>query len=505
MTKAAGILLSITSLPSRYGIGCFSKSAYDFVDWLQKAGQCYWQILPLGPTSYGDSPYQSFSTFAGNPYFISLEALIEEGVLTEEECDAADFGTEATRVNYKKIYDSRYLLLRKAYERSDISRNPDYQRFVAENNWWLSDYALFMAVKGRFNGVPWTEWAEDIRLRWPNAMDYYRRELYFDIEFQQYMQFVFYRQWNDLKRYANEHGVRIIGDIPIYVAMDSADTWSHPELFQLDRENLPTAVAGCPPDGFSATGQLWGNPLYRWDYHRNTGYQWWLSRLAHCFRIYDVVRIDHFRGFDEYYSIPYGAKSAIDGHWEKGTGMELFYRVREALGQHDVIAEDLGFMTDSVRQLVRESGFPGMKVLEFAFDSRDTGCVSDYLPHNYTENCVAYTGTHDNETLTGWLESITEEEKKMVREYLCDSHTPQDSLFRPMIGLIMRSNAALCIIPMQDYLGYGNECRMNQPSTVGKNWKWRMTKEEFTEELQKEICLQTARFGRLGWQQCTYF
>ncbi len=505
MTKAAGILLSITSLPSRYGIGCFSKSAYDFVDWLQKAGQCYWQILPLGPTSYGDSPYQSFSTFAGNPYFISLEALIEEGVLTEEECDAADFGTEATRVNYKKIYDSRYLLLRKAYERSDISRNPDYQRFVAENNWWLSDYALFMAVKGRFNGVPWTEWAEDIRLRWPNAMDYYRRELYFDIEFQQYMQFVFYRQWNDLKRYANEHGVRIIGDIPIYVAMDSADTWSHPELFQLDRENLPTAVAGCPPDGFSATGQLWGNPLYRWDYHRNTGYQWWLSRLAHCFRIYDVVRIDHFRGFDEYYSIPYGAKSAIDGHWEKGPGMDLFYRVRGALGQHDVIAEDLGFMTDSVRQLVRESGFPGMKVLEFAFDSRDTGCVSDYLPHNYTENCVAYTGTHDNETLTGWLESITEEEKKMVREYLCDTHTPQDSLFRPMIGLIMRSNAALCIIPMQDYLGYGNECRMNQPSTVGKNWKWRMTKEEFTEELQKEICLQTARFGRLGWQQCTYF
>ena len=504
MTRAAGILLSITSLPSEYGIGCFSKSAYDFVDWLQEAGQCYWQILPLGPTSYGDSPYQSFSTFAGNPYFISLETLIAEGVLTKEECDAVDFGTKADEVDYKKIYEGRYLLLRRAYERSDISRNPEYQKFLEENSWWLSDYALFMAVKDRFGGAPWTEWAEDIRLRMANAMDYYRRELYFDIEFQQYMQYVFYKQWNDLKRYANEHGVRIIGDIPIYVAMDSADTWSHPELFQLDENNVPSAVAGCPPDGFSATGQLWGNPLYRWDYHRNTGYQWWISRLAHCFRIYDVVRIDHFRGFDEYYSIPYGADSAVEGHWEKGPGMDLFYRVREALGEHDVIAEDLGYMTDSVRRLVWESGFPGMKVLEFAFDSRDTGCASDYLPHNYMENCVAYTGTHDNETLTGWLQSISGEEKAMVRKYLCDSYTPDEYLFRPMIGLVMRSQAALCIIPMQDYLGFGNETRMNQPSTVGKNWKWRMTKKLFGENLQKEICLQTRRFGRLGWQTCKW-
>lgn len=504
MTRAAGILLSITSLPSKYGIGCFSKSAYDFADWLKEAGQCYWQILPLGPTSYGDSPYQSFSTFAGNPYFISLEALIEEGLLTEDECDAEDFGTKADEVDYKKIYESRCKLLRKAYQRSDISRNGDYQQFVAENSWWLSDYALFMAVKDRFGGAPWTEWAEDIRLRWGNAMDYYRRELYFDIEFQQYLQFIFYRQWNALKQYANEQGIRIIGDIPIYVAMDSADTWSHPELFQLDKENRPTAVAGCPPDGFSAEGQLWGNPLYRWDYHRATGYQWWLSRLAHCFRIYDVVRIDHFRGFDEYYSIPYGAETAIGGHWEKGPGMDLFYRVRKELGHQEVIAEDLGYMTDSVRRLVWESGFPGMKVLEFAFDSRDTGCASDYLPHNYMENCVAYTGTHDNETLTGWLGSITEAERTMVREYLCDRDTPDKYLFRPMIGLVMRSSAALCIIPMQDYLGYGNASRMNQPSTVGKNWKWRMTEEDLNNELTREICLQTRRFGRLGWQSCRW-
>ena len=320
MKRAAGILLSITSLPSKYGIGCFSKEAYEFVDWLKEAGQSYWQILPVGPTSYGDSPYQSFSTFAGNPYFIDLEALIEEGVLTKEECDAVDFGKKADDIDYKKMYEGRYLLLRKAYERSNISQNGEYQRFMAENNWWLSDYALFMAVKDRFGGVPWTEWAEDIRLRWKNAMEYYRRELYFDIEFQQYMQFLFFKQWKALKDQANHNGIKIIGDIPIYVSADSADAWAHPELFQLDKENLPTAVAGCPPDGFSPTGQLWGNPLYRWDYHKNTGYKWWISRIEYCFRLYDVVRIDHFRGFDEYYSIPYGDETAENGHWEKGPG-----------------------------------------------------------------------------------------------------------------------------------------------------------------------------------------
>ena len=317
MNRAAGILLSVSSLPSRYGIGCFSESAYDFVDWLSGAGQRYWQILPLGPTGYGDSPYQSFSTFAGNPYFISLEALIKEGVLTKKECASADFGSDPEQIDYERLYKNRYPLLRKAYERSAISENPEYRQFLSENNWWLSDYALFMAVKDRFGGKPFTEWAEDIRLRWGNALDYYRRELYFDIEFQQYLQFTFYKQWKALKAYANSRGVRIIGDIPIYVAMDSADTWSHPELFQFGQDNVPTAVAGCPPDRFSDTGQLWGNPLYRWEYHQSTGFQWWIRRLEHCFRLYDVVRIDHFRGFDEYYSIPYGAESAVDGHWEK--------------------------------------------------------------------------------------------------------------------------------------------------------------------------------------------
>ena len=499
MERTAGILLSITSLPSRYGIGCFSQSAYAFVDWLKEAGQTYWQILPLGPTSYGDSPYQSFSTFAGNPYFISLEDLIKEGVLTKEECDAAVWGDDPADVDYEALYQSRYPLLRKAYERSRISENREYQQFVAENSWWLSDYALFMAVKDRFGGIPWTQWAEDIRLRWGYAMDYYRRELYFDIEFQQYLQFKFVEQWRRLKAYANAQGIQIIGDIPIYVSMDSSDAWAHPELFQLDRDNVPVAVAGCPPDGFSATGQLWGNPLYRWDYHRQTGYQWWVSRMWYCFQLYDVVRIDHFRGFDEYYSIPYGAETAVDGHWEKGPGIDLFRRIEDSLGWHEVIAEDLGYVTDTVRQLVRDTGFPGMKVLEFAFDSRDSGSANDYLPHNYVENSVAYTGTHDNETVMGWLSSILPAEKQMVRDYLYDYHTPEKELYKPFVALALASRSDTCIIPMQDYLGLDNSCRMNKPSTVGINWRWRLTEDQLTKELQTEIKKMTRVYGRLNW------
>lgn len=499
MSRAAGILLSVTSLPSKYGIGCFSKSAYDFVDWLKEAGQTYWQILPICPTSYGDSPYQSFSTFAGNPYFISLEALIDEGVLTAEECDSMDFGDVANDIDYEKQYLARYPLLRRAYERSNISQNHEYLRFVEENRWWLDDYALFMAVKNYFDGAPWTRWPEDIRLHWGFALDHYRRELYYDIEFQQYLQFKFFQQYRALKTYANEKGIQVIGDIPIYVAMDSADTWAHPELFQLDEHNVPVAVAGCPPDGFSTTGQLWGNPLYRWDYHRQTGYDWWLSRLWYCFQLYDVTRIDHFRGFDEYYSIPYGAATAMEGHWEKGPGLELFRRVEQVLGWHEVIAEDLGYVTDSVRRLVQESGFPGMKVLEFAFDSRDSGSANDYLPHNYIENCVVYTGTHDNETITGWFDSISKEEQQSARDYLCDQRHPKKYLYQSFIALVMRSCAKCCIIPMQDYLGLDNRCRMNTPSTVGTNWRWRLTEGALTQELCQEILQTTKRYGRMNW------
>lgn len=498
MRRTAGILLPITSLPSRYGIGCFSKSAYDFTDWLKEAGQTFWQILPLGPTSYGDSPYQSFSTFAGNPYFISLDTLIDEGVLTREECESVDFGDKTDDIQYAKIFNNRYPLLRKAYERSNISSNPDYRNFVNENEWWLSDYALFMAVKDQFNGTSWDNWPEDIRLRKSHALKDYRQKLRFEIEFHQYMQFKFFEQWNALKAYANKNGIRFIGDIPIYVAMDSADTWAHPELFQLDENNVPLAVAGCPPDGFSADGQLWGNPLYRWEYHQETDFEWWISRLRYCFRMYDVLRIDHFRGFDEYYSIPYGDTSAVNGHWEPGPGIRLFQHMEKVLGKQEVIAEDLGYVTDSVRRLVRDSGFPGMKVLEFAFDSRDSGSANDYLPHNYIENSIAYTGTHDNETITGWFDSITEDERLLARDYLCDHFTPKELLYRSFISLIMRSNAKSCIIPMQDYMGLDNQCRTNKPSTVGINWRWKLKKEDLSKELQDEILSVTKRYGRIN-------
>ncbi|MDO5135741.1 MAG: 4-alpha-glucanotransferase [Eubacteriales bacterium] len=494
--RECGVLLPISSLPSKYGIGCFSKSAYEFVDQLKNAGQCCWQILPLGPTSYGDSPYQSFSTFAGNPYFISLEDLVEEGVLTEEECQEADFGNQADSIDYEKLYKGRYKLLRKAYERSDITKDPKFLEFQREEAGWLKDYALFMAVKDRFEGKPWGEWAEDIRLRWQNALDYYRGELYFEIEFQEYMQYKFYQQWFKLKEYANKQGIRIIGDIPIYVAMDSADTWANPWLFKLDEKNQPTQVAGCPPDGFSATGQLWGNPLYKWEAHRQSGFEWWVKRIAHCFTMYDIVRIDHFRGFDEYYAIPFGDETAENGWWEKGPGMELFRAISLQLGEKDIIAEDLGFMTDTVEQLVADSGYPNMKVIEFAFDKRDTGNANDYLPHNYTRNCVVYTGTHDNETLLSWFRGIDPEERRLIREYVRNFRGDDREICKDLIALVMGSVAGLCVVPIQDYLGLTNEARINHPSTLGKNWKWRLKEGQFTEELQEEMKILAARYGR---------
>ncbi|MCI8775857.1 MAG: 4-alpha-glucanotransferase [Oscillospiraceae bacterium] len=496
MKRSCGVLLPIASLPSRYGIGSFSESAYNFVDWLSDSGQTYWQILPLGPVGYGDSPYQSFSTFAGNPYFISLESLIEKGLLTESECNEADFGVNEESIDYEKLYINRYPLLKKAYGRANLDGDKSYKNFIEENNFWLEDYALYMALKEMYNGKEWTEWEPDIKLRNTEAINYYKTKLAEKTGFHKFLQYEFYSQWKSLKEYANNKGIQIIGDIPIYVAFDSADTWSDPHLFQLDCNNEPLAVAGCPPDGFSETGQLWGNPLYDWSYHKETGYKWWISRLKQCFSLYDVVRIDHFRGFDEYYSIPYGAKTAVNGHWEKGPGMDLFREVRKILGDQKVIAEDLGFMTDSVRELVKESGFPGMKVLEFAFDSRDSGCRNDYLPHNYNKNCVAYTGTHDNQTIVSWFDTISEEEQTMARDYLCDYYTPEDKLNKVFISLLMRSSADTVIIPMQDYLGYDDSSRINTPSTLGNNWKWRMKKDVLTDELKDDIKKISVLYGR---------
>ena len=495
MKRSAGILLPISSLTSKYGIGCFDKKAYEFVDYLKEAGQSYWQILPLGPTSYGDSPYQSFSTFAGNPYYIDLNELVLNGLLTKEECEQVGF-KDNDDIDYSLLYSKRYALLKKAFERSGITIDTDFIRFCDENK-WLDEYALFMALKDYFGGVSWDKWEKNLRLRKDFALNEYRSKLSDEINFYKFLQYMFFAQWNKLKKYANEKGIKIIGDIPIYVAADSADVWAEPKLFQLDKDGKPKAVAGCPPDGFAADGQLWGNPLYDWDYHKETGFEWWISRLSHCFKLYDVVRIDHFRGFDEYYSIPYGDKNAKNGHWEKGPGIELFTAVEKALGKREVIAEDLGFMTDSVRQLVKDSGFPNMKVLEFAFDSRDTGSRNDYLPHNYNENCVAYTGTHDNQTIASWFDTITEDEREMAREYLCDGLTPTEKLNKAFISLIMRSKARLCVIPMQDWLGLDDKSRINVPSTVGKNWRWRLIENQLTEKLKNEILKTTRIFGRV--------
>ena len=492
--RASGILMPVFSLPSRYGIGSFSKSAYQFVDMLKKAGQKYWQILPLCPTSYGDSPYQSFSTYAGNPYFIDLDQLIEEKLLTRKECQACDFGDDPQDIDYGKLYENRFKLLRKAYERANVGEDQEFEAYRRENAWWLDDYALFMAVKDQFDGVAWNEWAEDIRLRWSNAMDYYRRELYYEIEFYSYLQFVFMKQWKKLKNYANINGIEIIGDIPIYVAFDSADAWANPELFQFDSENLPTAVAGCPPDGFSADGQLWGNPLYRWDYHRETGFDWWIRRIAYCSELYDVVRIDHFRGFDEYYSIPYGDTTARNGHWEKGPGIALFEAAKNRLGELNIIAEDLGYITDSVKKLVADSGFPGMKVLEFAFDSREK---SDYLPYTYEKNSVVYTGTHDNETIAGWYAGLDKSDLKMCTDYMNIDRIPGKEYHWDFIRLAMLSVSDLCVIPIQDYLGLDNCARINHPSTLGTNWRWRLAKGQLSASLLKEIREMTRISGRL--------
>lgn len=483
--------MPVSSLPSRFGIGGFSKEAYDFVDFLAASGQSLWQILPLGPTGYGDSPYQSFSTFAGSPYYISLDALIEEGLLTEEECSSVDFGNDTKRVDYEKIYYTRFELLRKAFERANRSDDADYSAFVKENELWLKDYAMYMAVKDSLGGVSWIEWDEEIRLRKPKAMKKYEKELADDIAFYSYQQYLFSKHWRALKEYANKKGIQIVGDIPIYVAFDSADTWAKPELFQLDQKNVPTAVAGCPPDAFSATGQLWGNPLYRWDYHEETGFAWWMQRLAHCFDIYDIVRIDHFRGFDEYWAVPYGDETAENGEWKPGPGYKLFEVMKKTLGNRAVIAEDLGFLTPSVLKLVKKTGYPGMKILQFAFDA--TG-ESDYLPHKYPNNCVVYTGTHDNDTVNGWLATLNKKDLAFVKKYVNVKRTPElcETLIRTALGSV----ADTAVIPMQDYLGLGGEARINTPSTLGGNWEWRMEKDACTEELSKHMLELAWIYGR---------
>ncbi len=494
--RSSGILFPVFSLPGKYGIGCFSEEAYRFVDFLKEAGQTYWQILPLGPTGYGDSPYQSFSTFAGNPYLISLEDLIAQGLLTEEECDAADFG-DGREVDYGKLYNSRWDLLRKAYERSTHRGTEEFSAFQKENAFWLSDYALFMAVKDAHDGAGAGDWEPAIRDYESEAVKEWAEKLRDETGFYEYLQFEFTKQWQKLRKYAGEKQIRIIGDIPIYVSADSSDFWAHRELFQLDQRGKIRMIAGVPPDGFSATGQVWGNPLYNWAKHKETGYDWWIRRIAKCRELYDVIRIDHFRGFDEYFAIPAESDTAASGHWEKGPGTDLFDAIKASLGETPIIAEDLGYVTETVRQLVRDTGFPNMKVLEFAFDSRDSSGAMEYLPYRYQRNCVVYTGTHDNETLRGWIDSILPVERQQVCEYLDVRTKDPQEIVEKMVLAAFSSVADYCIIPLQDYLGLDNSARINKPSTNGINWKWRVEKKDLSPELAGRILRLTTLFGRL--------
>lgn len=482
--RKAGVLLSISSLPSKYGIGCFSKEAYEFVDFLCSAKQSYWQILPLGPTSYGDSPYQSFSSFAGNPYYISLEELISEGILDKNLCDNTDFGTDCSQIDYQKLYQARFGLLHTAYKKSDFLNEEKFKKFEAENDFWLDDYARFMTLKNENNGKAWNEWESET----VNETE--------EINFWKFVQYKFFDQWKRLKKYANENGVSIIGDIPIYVSYDSVDVWKNPELFELDSDGLPISVAGCPPDGFSATGQLWGNPVYSWNEHKKDGFRWWIKRIGYALEMYDALRIDHFRGFCEFYSIQYGESTAENGKWVEAPGSELFNAIKKELGERDIIAEDLGFITDNVRKLLSETGFAGMKVFEFAFDSRDDNGTDTYLPHNYQRNCIAYTETHDNEPVTSWFSGLPKNEKSFVRAYLCDKYTPDNEIAIPFISRIMQSNAKLCIIPLQDYMKTGRESRINTPQTVGNNWRWRIGRNDLSAELCQLVRSVTKLYGR---------
>lgn len=466
--RSCGILMHITSLPSPYGIGTFGKEAEHFADWLRDAGQKYWQVLPIGPTGYGDSPYQPFSSFAGNPLLIDLDELVENGFLTKKSVEEADYGADPSYVDYEKVNKCKMALLREAF--AGFTDDVGYTSFVMDEQDWLDDYALFTALKEKFGGKPWTMWDDDIKMREPEAMKRWQDELKDEIKFVKFVQYIFFRQWDRFHRYCNKNGIQIIGDIPIYVSPDSADVWAQPELFELDEQRNPKRVAGVPPDYFSKTGQLWGNPLYNWEEMHNTGYKWWLKRIGKSKENYDMLRIDHFRAFDTYYAIPAGHQTAEHGTWEKGPGMELFNAIKNDIGDVNIIAEDLGEIFDSVKELLKDTGFPGMRVLQFGFNPDNTDNI--HLPHNYPANCCAYTGTHDNATIMQWYKEADPKSRAMAKRYL------KPNLFKKFnmccIRTVYASPANLAIIPMQDVLGLGKEGRMNVPSTLGGNWNWRM-------------------------------
>lgn len=481
--RGSGILLHISSLPGPYGIGTFGKEAYNFIDFLTKAKQKYWQVLPLGPTSYGDSPYQTLSAFAGNPYFIDLDILKEQGLLEEDELKNLPRRDTKT-VDYGLQYRERFRILRAAFNRfQKMNLNPDsYLKFLSDHAWWLDDYALFMTLKTKFDGKSWDLWPEQYRFRNRESLNKFKEENPEDIEFWKFIQFQFFSQWQGIKEYANLNGIKIIGDMPIYVAYDSADVWCLPEFWQLDEALIPKAVAGVPPDGFTEDGQLWGNPLYDYEVMEKDGFSWWVKRISFSFELFDSLRIDHFRGFEGYYSVPFGEKTARYGTWVKGPGMKLFSKIKEELGELDIIAEDLGFLTPAVREMLAACGFPGMKIFQFGFNPK---AESEYAPHTYTKNSVVYPGTHDSSTLKGWLKERSREEYLYYKEYL-QFKRKKDAVWRGIVECF-KSVCNTCIIQMQDYLELDDSARFNVPSTLGGNWLWRARKKDFSNRLAERI------------------
>lgn len=489
--RTSGVLLHITSLPNEFGIGSLGEESREFVIKLKQAGQTWWQILPIGPTGYGDSPYQSFSSFAGNPYLINLDYLKNCSLLTDEEITEVKSLYDCNRVDFGKLYNERYITLRRAYERFDKS-SLDFESFCRENSFWLNDYALFMTLKDENNGKPWQEWEDKYKFRDREAIEEFENNNFSKVNFYRFLQFQFFSQWDGLKHFAHENGIKILGDLPIYVAEDSSDCWANPELFSLDENLKPIWVGGCPPDGFSEDGQLWGNPCYDWQVHEETDYDWWVNRFKWLFSIFDCVRIDHFRGFESYWRIPAGDDTARNGSWIQGPGMKLFSKLKDELGELPIIAEDLGYMTKEVYEFRRETGFPGMKILLFAF-AKDAS--SDYLPHNLDKNFVVYPSTHDSDTVIGWIKEHDREEVEFAKKYL--NLTEDEGLNWGMIRGAMTSVADMAIFQMQDILGLGNETRMNYPGTASGNWTWRMKIGEFSEELIEKLKSYTQMSGRL--------
>ena len=489
--RTSGVLMPISSLPSPYGIGTMGKDAKKFVDFLEKGGQKYWQILPICPTSYGDSPYQSFSSFAGNPYFIDLDYLCKDKLLTQKECESYDWGKSAKKVDYGIMYINRYDLLKKAFARFKKNIPDDYSTFCKKEAEWLDEYTLFMALKDANDGHAWSQWDEQLKVRNEKAIKEAKEKYADDIEFYKMLQYLFFKQWKALKKYANEKGIEIIGDVPIYVAMDSADVWANPKQFYLDKELNPIEVAGCPPDAFSEDGQLWGNPLFRWDVMKKDNYSWWTKRIKAMASLYDIVRIDHFRGFDRYWAVPYGEETAINGEWKPAPGINFFTQLQANLGYDlPIIAEDLGEIDDSVIELRDKFNLPGMKILQFAFENPEE---NDFLPHNYTRNCVCYTGTHDNDTTFGWYQKAYEASKDKLRRYFS---TDASDICWVMIRACFSSVANMAVVPMQDVLKLDSWARLNTPGVGEGNWAWRFEDKDMDTKLEERLFETAKLYGR---------